>query len=525
MRAPFSAFRAVLWVFAGTLGCGGGGTADSDIGDGTADADATEGTDASAGDTGETPEVAETTAPDDVAEVEVTAAPILASTRVGAAGGVVTWTGGRLEIPAGALGADTQIQVRGPLPEPATGLVLYSPVLGFEPEGLRFELPATLVLAVPEAANEPTIFWSLAAEPGAYEQRPTERVAAGAALEAKTAVYHFSTVYMCDPNVPGTSGWFCCAPKNPAQHTSADCIQWTSANGTTCDATICDLTQGACPPPPPPHCADCTTYAAAPAFASTFAAAHTSFGADTCANLQATGAPPISAEPADPAYPTLLGEWCGFQVALADQCGGSAGCPDPKALCMDCTNPTYSSDPDFTIAAQSGVGTYFGLTCAELFAQNVPAPSTPPDTVAFKTEIGRWCAMQEALNLHQCPAGPSSFAPVCGPGLCQVLTTPCPTPPDPCAPCSDPAVLADPQYAVAAHAGLQAYTPMACTELATQNVPAPSAPPNTPAHATELGRWCAFQQALTTNACATGSGTIGPTCDPHLCNGTPGSCP
>jgi hypothetical protein len=83
---------------------------------------------------------------------------VLAEATVGAEGGRLEGDGLLLEIPAGALDGPTDLSVSIASHE-LPGAALLTPVLQFEPEGLRFERPATLELTL-EGSGEGVVFWS-----------------------------------------------------------------------------------------------------------------------------------------------------------------------------------------------------------------------------------------------------------------------------------------------------------------------------------------------------------------------------
>jgi hypothetical protein len=192
--------------------------------------------------------------------------------------------------------------------------------------------------------------------------------------------------------------------------------------------------------------------------------------------------------------------------------------------CSLCTDPSYTADAHFTTAAQGGVGAYFHLSCAELATQNVPAPSTPPNTIAFSTELGRWCAFQEALNSHDCQNAAAPFPPTCGPGLCAATQTVCP-PPGNCPKCADVALTGDPTFADTAQNATAAFFTMTCQDLYASAVPEPTSTVDTTPWKSEMARWCAYQEALNHQGCSGGGGLPAPACPAAMCAAAPNLCP
>ncbi len=311
--------------------------------------------------------------------------------------------------------------------------------------------------------------------------------------------------------------------------------------------TQCGPTAGGCDPPGfGGTCSQCTNlaYTANPTFITAAQAGVGAYFSLSCAALGQQGVPPPSTPINTTPYYTELGRWCAFQEALnlnacaasatslAPVCptgfcaGTNALCGPPTAPCAKCSDPAYTGDPNFVTAAQSGVGTYFGLDCVQLAAQNVPVPSTPLGSVAYFTELGRWCAMQEALNLHGCANTASTFAPQCPAALCAATTGLCPSPPaPPCAKCLEPAATSNASFKASAQAGIAAYFSSSCAALAQQSVAPPTSAPATTQYYVELGRWCAFQEALNVNGCMATGTTLAPQCAAGFCGAIVGLCP
>ncbi|MBX3249663.1 MAG: hypothetical protein KF901_20975 [Myxococcales bacterium] len=110
---------------------------------------------------------------------------------IGAEGGRVELGELTLEVPAGALGEPTEIRV-GVLDVPTpTGFRGYSPIVRFEPAGLRFATPATISMPFAGDARVATVFWTNDAG-GEYVALPT-RVEGGL---ARSSVEHFSQAFV-----------------------------------------------------------------------------------------------------------------------------------------------------------------------------------------------------------------------------------------------------------------------------------------------------------------------------------------
>ncbi|MCB9620363.1 MAG: hypothetical protein H6724_13075 [Sandaracinus sp.] len=82
------------------------------------------------------------------------------SATLGVDGGVLSVAGLSLRVPAGALTEPTTIRVTATTERPPTGFSSYTPVLRFEPAGLRFATPATIEIPFAGDARLATIFWT-----------------------------------------------------------------------------------------------------------------------------------------------------------------------------------------------------------------------------------------------------------------------------------------------------------------------------------------------------------------------------
>jgi hypothetical protein len=105
---------------------------------------------------------------------------------VGAAGGSVSVAGAVLQIPAGALPADTTISITpnaGSIPSGYTGL---SQLYAFAPDGTVFQKPATITLTPSSQGSSPVVFWSNAS--GGYDALDTTSTSTG----LSASIQHFS---------------------------------------------------------------------------------------------------------------------------------------------------------------------------------------------------------------------------------------------------------------------------------------------------------------------------------------------
>jgi hypothetical protein len=128
-----------------------------------------------------------------------------ASGRIGPAGGELVLDDLELQVPPGAVNAETEITVTvtdEPVPGSFTG---FSPVYRFEPEGTVFETPVTVRLPFAGDRETATVFWT-AAGGGSFVPLRT-RVEGGVAVVEAT---HFSSAFV------GTacSGEDCCSRAN-----------------------------------------------------------------------------------------------------------------------------------------------------------------------------------------------------------------------------------------------------------------------------------------------------------------------
>ena len=134
--------------------------------------------------------------PWDVSTADVVTADVPTAARtIGPAGGVVALDGVRLEVPAGALSAETMIRITATtLPAPA-GYTLYSPVYRFEPEGTVFARPVSLTLPFTGDVRLATAFWSRpSAMGGGYERLGGIPSASSITFSAT----HFSTGFVAN---------------------------------------------------------------------------------------------------------------------------------------------------------------------------------------------------------------------------------------------------------------------------------------------------------------------------------------
>jgi hypothetical protein len=113
---------------------------------------------------------------------------------VGAAGGSVSAPGAVLDIPAGALAADTAISITpnaGAIPSGYTGL---SQLYSFEPDGTVFQKPATITLTPSGPGSSPVVFWSNAS--GGYDALETTSTGTG----VSASIQHFSRGFVGEKN-------------------------------------------------------------------------------------------------------------------------------------------------------------------------------------------------------------------------------------------------------------------------------------------------------------------------------------
>lgn len=110
---------------------------------------------------------------------------------IGSEGGRVELGELTLEVPSGALAEPTEIRVSVlDVPTP-TSFRGFSPIVRFEPAGLRFARPATISLPFEGSAAAATVFWTNEAG-GEYVALPTQ-VADGL---ARSSVTHFSQAFV-----------------------------------------------------------------------------------------------------------------------------------------------------------------------------------------------------------------------------------------------------------------------------------------------------------------------------------------
>ena len=112
------------------------------------------------------------------------------SVSLGVDGGLVQIGELALRVPAGALDAPTTIRITATSTRTPTGFTSYTPVLRFEPAGLRFRTPATIEIPFAGDSRLATVFWT--DEAGAFTALPTEVEGA----VARASVEHFSQAFV-----------------------------------------------------------------------------------------------------------------------------------------------------------------------------------------------------------------------------------------------------------------------------------------------------------------------------------------
>jgi hypothetical protein len=149
------------------------------------------------------------------------------------AGGTVSLDGGAsVQVPAGAVAADTTLTIaRSDDAAPAGAL---SPLFVFGPDGTSFAKPVTVTIPVNAGATSGSIYWTKAGSTTAYETVATS-FAAGA---ASGQVTHFSRGFVgaactgtaaCDPGIVCSAGALNCASGAPV------CVD----TGNAPDGTVC----------------------------------------------------------------------------------------------------------------------------------------------------------------------------------------------------------------------------------------------------------------------------------------------
>jgi hypothetical protein len=107
----------------------------------------------------------------------------------------------RVEVPPGALSEATTIRVTVTDDAAPSGLTLYSPVLRFEPEGLRFARPIRVTIPFDGDARFASVYWTTEGS-GAFSALPTDV----AGVQASAETHHFSRAFVG----AGCQGDACC---------------------------------------------------------------------------------------------------------------------------------------------------------------------------------------------------------------------------------------------------------------------------------------------------------------------------
>lgn len=481
----------------------------------------------------------------------------LTEAQIGPDGGVVHVAGETLTVAKGALAKTIRICVfAGTAPPGATAT---GPVLRFEPSGTQFAVASTLTWRDTSGCDGgetacPKFSAFTSNDSGGWEQLWTWDAAAEGKLGHLIAISHFSTVFV---GTAASGSYACCNPKSSATPTTA-CVSLSSTGVAACNPTLCTMQNGACPGDPPqpgcctdnptgppngvlcnslttwancvaaqgsgkcawngacgsptapvPNCAICAKpmYASDPAFVGAQAQSYGSYTQQTCAALQAIAGPVPKVGPGGPNYPGVLGEWCGFLLALNAKCGANAGGCAPTATqqaCSACTNASVTGQAPFVQAVQATLTAAAGKTCAQLAAMTVKPPVGTAMTPQFAADLGAWCAYQEALQNAKCTA--TTKAPMCAQGLCAATVNLCPPPPASCADCAAAITANNPAFASAyqySAAQSQALNCAAATTAAAAPAPAVS---TASTFLTDLGVWCG-KQAMAHAICATSGPT------------------
>ena len=119
------------------------------------------------------------------------ASSLAASGSIGPAGGVVTLGAASITIPPGALSSATLITLHQRSDFPPARYVTYSPFYEFDPAGVTFAIPATVVLPRYGGPASAAVYWSAATGPG-YDRL----VSTVGAHVASAQVTHFSTGFL-----------------------------------------------------------------------------------------------------------------------------------------------------------------------------------------------------------------------------------------------------------------------------------------------------------------------------------------
>jgi len=115
---------------------------------------------------------------------------------VGADGGVITFEGLSISIPAGALSEEVEITVEKAKVEPTGDFTRLSAVYEFGPDGLQFLLPVAVTIPFTGAPSDPGIYW---ASSGAPFERIGGSVEGGAVIAEVT---HFSQGFVGEEKEP-----------------------------------------------------------------------------------------------------------------------------------------------------------------------------------------------------------------------------------------------------------------------------------------------------------------------------------
>ncbi len=111
-----------------------------------------------------------------------------AAATIGSEGGTLTTKGVELVIPAGALAEARTISIAATTDGPPAGIVGYSQILRFEPEGLVFKVPVSVKIAYVGAPGDATLYWTKDGSSAEFEN-----VGGSAGLEEVSgSVTHFS---------------------------------------------------------------------------------------------------------------------------------------------------------------------------------------------------------------------------------------------------------------------------------------------------------------------------------------------
>lgn len=112
---------------------------------------------------------------------------------IGPSGGTVRMAGVTLDVPAGAVQADTTIRVVATTEAAPSEFGAMTPLFRFEPAGTTFSAPVKVTFPAPAGTKGASIYWSRPG--GGFE--PLRTFTAGGALVAMTT--HFSTAFLGTP--------------------------------------------------------------------------------------------------------------------------------------------------------------------------------------------------------------------------------------------------------------------------------------------------------------------------------------